>query len=60
MSERRMNNQIIDARTDINIFISSTFKYMQYERDLLHNRIFPVLNSEALSYGKTINMTDLR
>ncbi len=55
-----MNNQIIDARTDINIFISSTFKYMQYERDLLHNRIFPVLNSEALSYGKTINMTDLR
>ena len=55
-----MNNQIIDARTDINIFVSSTFKDMQYERDLLHNRIFPVLNSEALSYGKTINMTDLR
>ena len=55
-----MNHQRMDMRTDINVFISSTFRDMQYERDVLHNRVFPVLNARALSFGKTVTMTDLR
>ena len=35
----------------IKIFVSSTFKDMDYERDILHDEIVPELNEYASQYG---------
>jgi hypothetical protein len=43
------------------IFISSTFKDMQYERDLFHKSIAPRINQYAYEeYGETVLFCDLR
>ena len=42
------------------VFISSTFKDMQAERDCLHEIVFPSLNRELMSTGETIQELDLR
>ena len=42
------------------VFISSTFKDMQAERDLLHERIFPRLRRVMAEYGEDIQELDLR
>ncbi|MCR4671681.1 MAG: DUF4062 domain-containing protein [Lachnospiraceae bacterium] len=42
------------------IFISSTFKDMQYERDILHEDVLPRLNAAAMEYGDALSMCDLR
>lgn len=42
------------------VFISSTFKDMQAERDLLHERIFPRLRKIIGEYGEDIQELDLR
>ncbi len=42
------------------VFISSTFKDMQSERDLLHERIFPRLKRVMAEYGEDIQELDLR
>lgn len=44
----------------INIFVSSTFRDMQAERDYLKKHVLPRLQEELLQYGITVNMTDLR
>ncbi len=41
-------------------FISSTFKDMQSERDVLHQVVFPVLRNRAKAYGEEIDELDLR
>lgn len=47
----------IDSRS---IFISSTFKDMQNERDVLQLDVLPTLRREAAKYGETVNLIDLR
>lgn len=42
------------------IFISSTFRDMNEERDLFHARICPELNEIAREYGESISFCDLR
>lgn len=42
------------------VFISSTFKDMQAERDYLHEKIFPKLRKEISRYGEDIQELDLR
>lgn len=42
------------------VFISSTFRDMQIERDALHTRIFPSLNEEAAKYSEIFTGIDLR
>lgn len=42
------------------VFISSTFKDMQAERDLLHELIFPKLRRVLQQYGQDIQELDLR
>lgn len=42
------------------IFISSTFKDMQYERDILHEQVLPKLNATAMEYGDSVSLCDLR
>ncbi len=43
------------------IFVSSTFKDMQSERDLLHRLVIPVVNDFAKkNYGNNVRLTDLR
>ena len=42
------------------IFVSSTFKDMQLERDLLRDRILPALNQFTEQYGLTVELVDLR
>lgn len=42
------------------VFISSTFKDMQSERDLLHEQIFPRLRRVMAEYGEDIQELDLR
>ena len=42
------------------IFISSTFKDFHVERDLLHNKVFPVLEEKLNAYGQTVIPIDLR
>ena len=41
-------------------FISSTFKDMQAERDILHERIFPRLRALLKSCGEEVQEVDLR
>lgn len=42
------------------IFVSSTFKDMQKERDLLRNEVLPEINKVARLYGESIRFSDLR
>lgn len=42
------------------VFISSTFKDMQTERDYLHERIFPQIRRKLQESGETIQELDLR
>lgn len=42
------------------VFISSTFKDMQTERDFLHEKIFPKLRKVIAEYGEDVQELDLR
>lgn len=42
------------------LFVSSTFKDMQYERDAIHQIVLPRLNAVAKRYGQTLSFCDLR
>jgi tetratricopeptide (TPR) repeat protein len=42
------------------IFISSTFRDMQAERDMLHDNVFPRLQDKLRKYHRTIAPVDLR
>ncbi len=42
------------------IFVSSTFRDMHYERDALQEKVLPVLNEQAVRYGKNLSFCDLR
>lgn len=42
------------------VFISSTFKDMQSERDQMHNRVLPLVDAELEKYGESLNFADLR
>ena len=42
------------------IFVSSTFKDMNYERDILQERVMPELNEIARQYGESVSFCDLR
>lgn len=47
-------------RTLKKIFVSSTFRDMNEERDLFHTRICPELNEVAREYGESVAFCDLR
>ena len=42
------------------VFVSSTFKDMQFERDMLHTRVIPVLDSKLERFGESVRFGDLR
>ena len=42
------------------IFVSSTFKDMHEERDILHKRVIPELSEYAAQYGESVSLCDLR
>ena len=42
------------------IFVSSTFRDMQYERDAIRELTAPLLNAEAVQYGDAFDFCDLR
>lgn len=42
------------------LFVSSTFKDMQYERDAIQQIVLPNLNAIAKRYGQTLSICDLR
>lgn len=42
------------------VFISSTFKDMQAERDYFHEKVFPRLRAKVKVYGENIQELDLR
>ena len=42
------------------IFISSTFRDMQAERDLVQERVLPELKEKARKYGENVGVIDLR
>ena len=42
------------------IFVSSTFRDMQNERDILNSKVVPFINQVASSYGDEISLCDLR
>ncbi len=42
------------------IFISSTFRDMQAERDVLHDTVFPELKKRLVKYHRTLAPVDLR
>lgn len=54
------DNKFKSAKREIRVFISSTFRDMQEERDHLINRIFPALSREAERRNVTIVPVDLR
>lgn len=43
-----------------NIFISSTFRDMQAERDLIQEKVLPAVREEAKKYGDNVGVIDLR
>jgi len=43
-----------------NIFISSIFRDMQAERDMVQERVLPALRGEARKYGDNVGVIDLR
>ena len=42
------------------VFVSSTFKDMQYERDMLHTHVIPLLDDRLSKYGESSRFGDLR
>lgn len=42
------------------IFVSSTFRDMHFERDLIHDRIAPAINARAAETGDHVSFCDLR
>ncbi len=44
----------------ITFFVSSTFKDMVGEREILHREILPRINKEIRKYGEYISICDLR
>lgn len=54
------NMSTLSQSRNIRVFISSTFKDMQEERNHLVNNIFPLLRQEAHKRGCTITEVDLR
>ena len=42
------------------IFVSSTFKDMQFERDMLQTYVIPTLNEQLREYGEKVYFGDLR
>lgn len=42
------------------IFVSSTFRDMHEERDIIHERVMPALNEYAARYGESVSFCDLR
>ena len=42
------------------VFVSSTFKDMQFERDALNIRLAPRINGFLLQYGEAVRFGDLR
>ena len=42
------------------VFVSSTFKDMQFERDMLHTRVIPMLDSKLERFGESVRFGDLR
>ena len=42
------------------IFVSSTFKDMQAERDAIRDIVAPMINEKAYSHGDRIDFCDLR
>ena len=42
------------------LFVSSTFKDMQFERDAIQEIALPKLNAVAKRYGQTLSFCDLR
>ena len=38
------------------IFVSSTFRDMNLERDIIHSKVEPKLNDIARKYGETVSM----
>lgn len=42
------------------VFVSSTFKDMQAERDILKSQVQPQLNNIARKYGESVSFSDLR
>lgn len=47
-------------RTTKNIFISSTFRDMQAERDMVQEKVLPALRNCAKKYGENVGVIDLR
>ena len=54
-----MTNEIIDDR-HIRVFISSTFQYMEKEREQLIKKVFPILRKMAAERGVVVTELDLR
>ena len=44
----------------ITIFVSSTFRDMQAERDVLQTQVAPFVNEQAEEYGESVDFCDLR
>ncbi|MCD8366162.1 MAG: DUF4062 domain-containing protein, partial [Clostridiales bacterium] len=42
------------------VFVSSTFRDFQSERDALHNQVLPRLKEQARAYGESVDFCDLR
>ena len=42
------------------IFVSSTFRDMNHERDIIHSKVIPAVNSAANEFGDSVTACDLR
>ena len=42
------------------IFVSSTFRDMNHERDIIHSKVIPAVNSAAHEFGDSVTACDLR
>lgn len=57
--EKKLQNNEIETYKNA-LFVSSTFKDMHFERDIIHEKVHPALNVLAKKYGETLSFCDLR
>lgn len=42
------------------LFVSSTFRDMHFERDVIHSKVVPAINAISKQYGESVSVCDLR
>ncbi len=57
--QQKKEERLVDTYKNA-VFVSSTFRDMHFERDIIHEKVQPALSALADGYGESISFCDLR